>query len=160
MVIRLRVSTTVVILLKMQNIGEKIKMNNRNLLLSTIEMKLKKLFHQENYHKTRYQNLFLGYFFFFHDFGDKTINYRENSRNNYLRNRDVYKAPKNGFRRNTNITSQRFADINYNSFAPLMSLNIECYKCINFGHKAHECKSRLETTKQDKKEGFIGKHEE
>ena len=96
----------------------------------------------------RYQNMFLGYCFFCRNFGHKAINYRENAINNYLRNRDGYKTSKNDFMSNKNKTSQRFANKNYNSFAPLMNFNVECYKCNNFGHKAHECKSRLEPTKQ------------
>jgi hypothetical protein len=77
-----------------------------------------------------------------------------------LRNKDAYKNPKNNFLSNKNKTSQGFANRNYNSFSPLMNFNIECYKCNNFGHKAHECRSRLEPTKKNMKESFPAKHKE
>jgi hypothetical protein len=91
---------------------------------------------------TRYQNLFLGYCFSCHNFGHKAINCRANTRYNYLRSRDIYKTTRNDYI--SNKTTQEFVDINYNPFAPLMNSNVECYKCNNFGHKAHECRSRLE----------------
>jgi hypothetical protein len=107
---------------------------------------------------TRYQNMFLGYYFSCHNFGHKSINCRANTRYNYLRSRDIYKTTRNDYI--SNKTTQEFADINYNPFSPLMNSNIECYKCNNFGHKAHECRRRLESMRQNMKEKYFTKHEE
>jgi hypothetical protein len=84
-------------------------------------------------------------------FGHKAINYRANARNDYLRNRYAYKTTKNKFLSNNSITTQGFANINYNSFASLMNFNVEYYKCNDFGHKEHDCRSSLEPTKQNMK---------
>jgi hypothetical protein len=88
---------------------------------------------------TRYANLFHGYCFSCHNFGHKAINYRSNTGYNYLRS--IYNTTGNDYL--CNKTSHEFAEKNYNSFSLLMNSNVECYKCINYGHKSHECRNIL-----------------
>lgn len=85
----------------------------------------------------RYQNLFLGNCFSYNNYGHKPINYRDYVRNDYMRNRHGYNAPKDSKAKNFHEGR------NYNPFAPLIHYNIECYKCNNFGHKFWDCKSVL-----------------
>ena len=66
-------------------------------------------------------------------------------------NRNGYKAPKN------NKTGNFPEGISYNPFAPLHDCNIECHKCNNLGHKAHDCRSSL---KSPLKENVVASHEE
>jgi hypothetical protein len=106
----------------------------------------------------RYQNMFLGYYFFNYNFGHKAINCRAITRYNYLRSRDIYKTTRNDYIRNR--TTQEFADKKYNPFAPLMNSNVECYKCDKFCHKSHECRSILESTGHNMKEKSSTKHKE
>ena len=48
------------------------------------------------------------------------------------------------FKKNTNRATQESANQDYNSFAPIMDNEMECFKCHNLGHKAYKCKSMLE----------------
>jgi hypothetical protein len=75
----------------------------------------------------RYQQLFLGYCFFCHNFGHKELDCK-GYRKNYHKIVQGY-----GHRNNTSISNQRSR--NYNSFSPLQDYNIEFYKCNNYGHK-------------------------
>jgi hypothetical protein len=74
-----------------------------------------------------------------------------------MKSRNIYKTTINDYV--SNKTTQEFVDINYNPFSPLVSSNVECYKCNNFGHKAHECRSILESTRQNMNEKYSTKHE-
>ena len=91
-----------------------------------------------------YQNLFLGNYYFYHNFGNKANNCKVNTRINYLGNGTSYKAPKKNPTSNTNIIFQKSIKKNVNPFAPLMNSDIECFKCHNFGYKSYECRIRLE----------------
>ena len=39
-----------------------------------------------------------------------------------------------------NQTVDQVKSINYNSFAPLQEMNLECFKCNNHGHKENNCR--------------------
>jgi hypothetical protein len=39
--------------------------------------------------------------------------------------------------------SHGFSNINYNSFAPLLDYNIECYKCNNYVDITHYCRRSI-----------------
>jgi hypothetical protein len=62
---------------------------------------------------------------------------------------------------NKTRSSHGFVDINYNSFAPLLDYNTECYKCNNYGHKAHDYRSNIiKYPKQNMEEDVLTKHRE
>ena len=88
-----------------------------------------------------YQQLFVGNFFSCNDLGHKEINCRDYTRNDIMRNRSSYNAPKYNYMNNKN--GNPHGNGNYGSFTPLVNFNIECYKCNNFGHKAHDCRSLI-----------------
>ena len=52
--------------------------------------------------------------------------------------RHPYKT--NGFNSRNNQTKIKRVGRNYNSFSPLQNLNIECFKCHSYGHKASNCR--------------------
>jgi hypothetical protein len=109
----------------------------------------------------RYQNLFLGYCFSCNNFGHKAIDCRAYARSDHVRdrNRGSYKTSKDDYVSNKTRSSHGFANINYNSFSPL--LDIECYKCNNYGHIAHDCRSNMiKSPKQNKEEDVLTKHRE
>jgi hypothetical protein len=57
-------------------------------------------------------------------------------------NRGVYDIPKDNYVNSKTINSH--GDRNYNSFAPFLDYNIECYKCNNLGYKACDYRSLIE----------------
>jgi hypothetical protein len=112
---------------------------------------------------TRYQNLFLGYCFSCNNFGHKEIDCRAYTRSDHVRNinRGPYKTSKDDYVSNKTISSHGFANINYNSFAPLLDYDIECYKCNNYGHIARDCRSNIiKSPKQNREEDVLTKHRE
>jgi hypothetical protein len=44
------------------------------------------------------------------------------------------------YNRKDNQAVNQFKSINYNSFAPLQEVDLECFRCHNYGHKANNCK--------------------
>jgi hypothetical protein len=78
----------------------------------------------------RYQNLFLGYCFSCNNFGHNAIDCRAYARSDHVRkiNRGSYKTSKNDYVSNKTRISHGFANINYNSFSPLLDYDIESYK--------------------------------
>jgi hypothetical protein len=111
----------------------------------------------------QYQNIFLRYCFSCNNFGHKEIDCRDYARSDHVRdrNRGSYKTSKDDYVRNKTKRSHGFANINYNSFSPLLDYNIECYKCNNYGHIAHYCRSSIVTPpKQNKEENILTKHRE
>jgi hypothetical protein len=100
--------------------------------------------HQDGLTQLRYQNSFLGYCFSCNHFGHKEIDCRAYARNNHVWNK--------------NISTYGFSNRNYNSFAPLFDYNVVCYKCNNYGHITHFCRSGLvETSRQNREEDTLSK---
>jgi hypothetical protein len=76
-------------------------------------------------------------------------------------NRGSYKTSMNDYVRKKTRSSHGFVDRNYNSFAPLLDYNIECYKCNNYGHIARDYRSIIiKYPKQNMEEYFLTKHRE
>ena len=46
-----------------------------------------------------------------------------------------------GFNSRNNKTKIKGVGKNYNKFSPLQNLNIECFKCHNYGHKESNCRT-------------------
>jgi hypothetical protein len=71
---------------------------------------------------TRYQNLFLGYCFSCNNFVHITIDCRDYTRSDHVRNinRGPYKTSKHDYVRNKTISYHGFANKKYNSFSPLL----------------------------------------
>jgi hypothetical protein len=86
---------------------------------------------------TRYQNIFLGYFFSCKNFGHKAIDCKAYGRNDYMRNRSKisHKNYKDDHMNNKTRGFHGHVDRNYNPFSPL-HYKVECYKCNNYGHIA------------------------
>jgi hypothetical protein len=77
------------------------------------------------------------------------------------RNRGSYQTFKNDYVSNTTRSSHGFVDRNYNSFAPSLDYDIECYNCNNYGHIEHDCRSSIiKSPKQNREEDVITKHRE
>ena len=74
---------------------------------------------------SRYQQIFLGHFYYYNNFEHKDLNSKENGK--LL----PYKK---------NAPSNNLKERNLNSFLPLQIYGIECYKCNNYGHIARECR--------------------
>jgi hypothetical protein len=55
-----------------------------------------------------------------------------------------YISPKKTSPRNKNKEVQESANPNYNPFSPLVNNSVKCYKCHKLGHKAYECRSKME----------------
>jgi hypothetical protein len=94
---------------------------------------------------TWYQNLFLSYYFSCNNFGNKAIDCRSYRRSDHERhrNRGPYKTSKDYYVSNKTIISHGFANINYNSFSPLLDYDTEFYKCNNYGHIARDCRRNI-----------------
>jgi hypothetical protein len=76
-------------------------------------------------------------------------------------NRGSYKTSKEDYMSNKTKSSHRFANINSNSFAPLLDCNIEFYKCNNYGNIARDCRSSIiNYSKQNREEDVLTKHRE
>jgi hypothetical protein len=71
-------------------------------------------------------------------------------------NRGFYKTAKNDYVSNKTRSSHGLDDRNYNSFAPLLDYNVECYKCNNYRHIARDCRSSIIKTE----EYVLAKHKE
>jgi hypothetical protein len=52
-----------------------------------------------------------------------------------------YKTTKNDYVSNKTRISHGFIDRNYNSFAPLLDYNVECYNCNNYVHITRDRRS-------------------
>ena len=89
----------------------------------------------------KYEQLFLGYCFSCNKFGHKAINCRFYARDDHMRNKSVYDAPKDNYVNRENINSQ--GDRNYNPFSPLLDFNIECYKLNNCSNTTHDSASLI-----------------
>jgi hypothetical protein len=77
------------------------------------------------------------------------------------KNRGSYNTSKDDYVSNKTKISHEFTNINYNSFAPLIDYNTECYKCKNYGHIECYCRSSIvRPIKQNKEEDFLTKHRE
>jgi hypothetical protein len=72
--------------------------------------------------------LFIGYFYSCNNFGHREVHCKGYGQHNY-RNDQRYK--------NNEYNAKKR---NYNSFYPLQSVNSECQKCNNYGHKTTECR--------------------
>jgi hypothetical protein len=94
----------------------------------------------------RYQQLFLGYCFSCHNFGNKSLDCKA-YKNTYHKSVQKY-----GHRNNKSSRNQRSR--NYNSFSQLLNYNIKCYKCNNYGHKASNYKL-LESTVKTNTSNFL-----
>jgi hypothetical protein len=80
---------------------------------------------------TRYQTIFFGVCYACNNFGHKAVNCRANNKNNnYLESHT-----QRGYSRRPSETQRR----SYNRFESL-SIEVECYKCNNFGHMAKNCR--------------------
>ena len=88
---------------------------------------------QKKFFQNRYPYIFHGYCFACLNFGHKAMMCRAYGRNLYRSNM---------FYSRNNQTKTKNMGRNYNSFSLLQDLDIECYKCHNFGHKASKCRSR------------------
>jgi hypothetical protein len=84
----------------------------------------------------RYQNFFLGYCFSWSNFGHKEIDCRAYARSDFARdiNRGSYNTSKDNYVSKKTKISRGFANRNYNSLAPILDYNTECYKCNKYGH--------------------------
>jgi hypothetical protein len=69
-------------------------------------------------------------------------------------NKGSYKTIKNDYVSNKTRISHGFLDRNYNSFAPLLDYNVECYKCNKYGHITHDYRSNI----INKEEDVLAKH--
>lgn len=76
------------------------------------------------------------------------MNCRDYARDGHMWNRNGYDSVKKKKYRNFH------GDSNYN---PLHDYNVECYKCNNFCHKSHDCRSFV---KSRLKENVVVIHEE
>jgi hypothetical protein len=75
------------------------------------------------------------------------------------RDRGSYKTLKDDYVSNKNKIYHGFANINYDSFVPLLDYNIECYNFHNYGHIGHYCRrSIVGPPKQNKEEYVLTKH--
>ena len=90
----------------------------------------------------RYQNFFFGICYSCNNFGHKAIDCRAYGRNRNTWNRSNYERPINQYEDNNLRKSYEAADRNYNHFG-VLSNEIECHKCNNFGHTAKNCRSNL-----------------
>jgi hypothetical protein len=82
----------------------------------------------------RYQTIFFGLCYACNNFGHKYMNCRDNNRN--INNFEIH--TQKGYLRRPNETQRR----SYNKFESL-SIEVECYKCNNFGHMAKYCRMTL-----------------
>jgi hypothetical protein len=78
-----------------------------------------------------YQNIFFGLCYACNNFGHKVVNCRANSRN--INNFEIH--TQKGYPRRPSETHRR----SYNRFESL-SIEVECYKCNNFGHMSKYCR--------------------
>jgi hypothetical protein len=92
-------------------------------------------FRRENYLKRysnpKYQTIFFGLCYACNSFGHKSINCRCNNRN--INNFKIHNQK--GYLRRPSETQRR----SYNRFESL-SIEVECYKCNNFGHMDKDCR--------------------
>jgi hypothetical protein len=80
---------------------------------------------------TRYQTIFFGLCYACNNFGHKVVNCRANNRNNNY----FESHTQRGYSRRPSERQRR----SYNRFESL-SIEVECYKCNNFGHMAKNCR--------------------
>jgi hypothetical protein len=80
---------------------------------------------------TRYQTIFFGLCYACNNFGHKSVNCRANNRNNNYFESHTQK----GYSRRPSETQRR----SYNRIESL-SIEVECYKCNNFGHMDKNCR--------------------
>ena len=79
----------------------------------------------------RYQTIFFGSYYACNNFGHKAANCRANNRN--INNFESH--AQKGYLGRPSETQRR----SYNMFESL-SIEVECYKCNNFGHMAKDCR--------------------
>jgi hypothetical protein len=102
--------------------------NKQKFALSTNEKYNKKNRIMRRNPSNKNQYIFLGYCYFYKNFGHKAIHCKAYRKYN-PRNVQRYGNNKDNAKRR-----------NYISFSPLQDYNVECYKCNNYGHKASECR--------------------
>jgi hypothetical protein len=102
---------------------------------------------------SRYQHIFLGHYYSCNNFGHKALNYKAYGKVHF-------------HKKNTSNNYPKERKGNHNSFAPLQSYDIECYKCNNHGHITRECKLMTPTENntgkrfQDKEQRKVWKKKE
>jgi hypothetical protein len=79
----------------------------------------------------RYQTVFFGLCYACNNFGHKDVNCRANNKNN----NNSESHTQRGYSRRPSETQR----ISYNRFESLR-IEVECYKCNNFGHMAKDCR--------------------
>jgi hypothetical protein len=79
----------------------------------------------------RYQTIFFGLCYACNNFGHKAVNCRGNN----MKNNSFESYIQNDYSRIPSETQRR----SYNRFESL-SIDVECYKCNNFGHMAKDCR--------------------
>ena len=97
----------------------------------------------------RYQNIFLGLCYACNNFGHKVVNCRANKRN--INNFESH--TQNGYPRRPIETYRR----SYKKFESL-SVQVEFYKCNNFGHMAKDCRMTV-PLREPQQENNSHKHE-
>jgi hypothetical protein len=74
-------------------------------------------------------------------------------------NRGPYKTLKVDYMSNKTRSSHGFANINYNSFSPLLDYNTKCYKSNNYGHIERDYRRNMtKSPKQNKEQYVLSKH--